>query len=183
PWPAKTAPGDKLQLAHEGSGKPWAAIQSLAAVPVREARANGFRVTREVTPVQQKQTGKTTRGDIWRVRLTVDSDQEMSWVVLDDPIPGGARILGEGDGRDARIATMGEGENGRNSANVWPATIERTFGAWRAYYATVPRGRFSIDYTLRLNNAGEFAMPATRVEAMYAPEVFGEAPNGKVVVE
>jgi len=46
----------------------------------------------------------------------------------------------------------------------------------------VPRGKFSIDYTIRLNNAGEFSLPATRVEAMYAPEVFGEVPNAKVVV-
>ena len=39
-----------------------------------------------------------------------------------------------------------------------------------------------IDYNPRLNNAGG-AMPATRVEAMYAPELFGEAPDAKFVVE
>ena len=113
----------------------------LAAVPVKEPRANGFRVTREVTPVQAKQSGKVTRGDVWRVRLNVESDQEMSWVVLDDPIPAGARILGEGDGRDSHIAGMDERETG----NAWPAYVERTFSAYRAYYAYVPRGRFSTD--------------------------------------
>ena len=179
PWPAKATANDKLQLTHEGGGKPWAAIQVLAAVPVTEAKANGLRITREVTPVQEKQSGKVTRGDIWRVRLSVDADQEMSWLVLNDPIPGGARILGEGDGRDAQMATQGERESGR----AWPTYVERTFGAWRAYFAYVPRGRFSIDYTVRLNNAGEFSMPGTRAEAMYAPEVFGELPNAKVVVE
>jgi uncharacterized protein YfaS (alpha-2-macroglobulin family) len=179
PWPAKPVSGDRLQLTHEGQGKPWAAIQLLAAVPVAEARASGFRVSREVTPLQQKQTGKATRGDVWRIRLTVDSDQEMTWVVLNDPIPGGARILGEGDGRDSQISTLGERESGR----AWPTHIERTFSAWRGYFAYVPRGRFSIDYTVRLNNAGEFSLPATRVEAMYAPEVFGEVPNAKVVIE
>jgi len=178
PWPAKAAAGDKLQLTHEGNGKPWAAMQVLAAVPVREARANGLRVTREVTPLQEKLSGKVSRGDVWRVHLTVESDQEMSWVVLNDPIPGGARILGEGDGRDLHIAGLGERETGR----AWPTYVERTFSAWRAYYGYVPRGKFSIDYTLRLNNAGEFTLPATRVEAMYAPEVFGEVPNAKVVV-
>lgn len=183
PWSAKAAAADKLQLTHEGSGKPWAAIQVLAALPVTEAKANGFRVTREVTPVQQKQTGKTSRGDVWRVRLTVDADQDMTWVVVNDPLPGGARILGDGDGRDSHIGAMGERDSGKSVANAWPTYIERTFGNWRAYFAYVPRGRFSIDYTVRLNNAGEFAMPATRVEAMYAPEVFGELPNGKVVVE
>ena len=142
--------------------------------------ANGFHVTREVTPIQEKLSGKVSRGDVWRVHLIVESEQEMSWVVLNDPLPAGARILGEGDGRDSHIATLNERDTGRSVA--WPAYIERTFSAFRAYYGYVPRGKFSIDYTVRLNNAGEFSLPATRVEAMYAPEVFGEAPNGKVVV-
>ena len=145
---------------------------------MKEAKANGFRVTRTVTPVQEKQSGKVTRGDVWRVRLTVESDQEMSWVVLNDPIPAGARILGEGDGRDSHIASLGKREGGV----AWPTFVERTFSAYRAYYGYVPRGKFSIDYTLRLNNSGEFSLPATRVEAMYAPEVFGETPNAKVIV-
>lgn len=179
PWPTKPSTDDVLKLTHEGSGQPWAAMQVLAAVPVKEPVANGFRVTREVTPMQEKETGKVSRGDVWRVRLTVESDQEMSWVVLNDPIPAGARILGEGDGRDSHIAGMDERETG----NAWPAYVERTFSAYRAYYGYVPRGQFSIDYTVRLNNAGEFSLPATRVESMYAPEVFGEAPNAKVAVE
>ncbi len=178
PWSSKPAAGDRLQLTHEGGGKPWVVMQTLAAMPVKEPAASGFRVTREVTPVQQKLSGKITRGDVWRVTLTVEADQDMSWVVLSDPIPGGARILGEGDGRDSHVAGLAERESGR----AWPAYVERTFSAYRAYYSYVPRGRFSIDYTMRLNNAGEFSLPATRVEAMYAPEVFGETPNGKVVV-
>jgi uncharacterized protein YfaS (alpha-2-macroglobulin family) len=35
---------------------------------------------------------------------------------------------------------------------------------------------------VRLNNAGRFELPPTRVEAMYAPEMFGELPNGTVTV-
>ena len=178
PWPSKAGPADLLQLTHEGAGKPWAALQVLAAVPTTEPVANGFNVTRTVTPVQENEVGKVSRGDVWRVRLAVESDQEMTWVVVNDPIPAGARILGEGDGRDSRIAGIGEQVKG----NAWPAYVERTFSAYRAYYGYVPRGHFSIDYTIRLNNAGEFSLPATRVEAMYAPEVFGEQPNANVVV-
>ena len=182
PWPAKADAADRLQLTHQGGGKPWAAIQALAAVPVTAARANGFRVTREIIPVQEKERGKVRRGDVWRVRLTVESDQDMSWVVLNDPIPGGARILGEGDGRDSQIAGMGERERPIGESVAWPTYIERTFSTYRAYYGYVPRGKFTVDYTLRLNNAGTFSLPATRVEAMYAPEVFGETPNAPVVV-
>ena len=187
PWPAKPSAKDPLQLRHEGSGKPWVFLQALAAVPVMEARANGLRVTREVTALQQKLPGKVSRGDLWRVRLVIESDQEMTWVVVDDPIPAGARILGD-EGSGARDARLASGDSAGNSGGakaerrVWPTYVERTFSAYRAYYGFVPRGSFSVDYTLRLNNAGEFSLPATRVEAMYAPEVFGETPNAKVVV-
>ena len=49
-------------------------------------------------------------------------------------------------------------------------------------YEHLPRGKHVIEYSLRLNNPGRFALPPTRVEAMYAPETFGEAPNAAVEV-
>ncbi|NJD33829.1 MAG: alpha-2-macroglobulin, partial [Betaproteobacteria bacterium] len=176
PWPAAEG---RLGIAHEGSGKPWATIQALAAIPAGAPRAFGYRVTRQVTPLQEKEAGKVSRGDLWRVTLNIDAEQDMSWVVVSDPIPAGARILGEGDGRDSRIATLDED---RRLRRIWPSFVERTFSNFRAYYEVVPKGHFSIDYTLRINNTGEFALPPTRVEAMYAPDMFGETPNGKVVV-
>ena len=48
--------------------------------------------------------------------------------------------------------------------------------------AIVDPGR-TTSYLLRLNNAGSFAFPPTRVEAMYAPEIFGEAPNPPLEVK
>lgn len=181
PWPAGTSDksSDKLAVEHEGTGKPWANLQVLAAMPASAPRAFGYRVSRQVTPVQEKEKGKVSRGDLWRVRLDIEADQDMTWVVVADPVPAGARILGDGDGRDSRIATMDEDVRKRG---LWPTFVERTFGFFRAYYEVVPRGRFSIEYTLRLNNAGDFALPPTRVEALYAPDVFGEAPNARVVV-
>lgn len=179
PWPATPGAADKLSLAHEGSGKPWATVQVLAAIPGGGPKAMGYRVGRKVTPIQEKTPGKPSRGDLWRVTLTVDADVPMNWVVVNDPIPAGARILGDGDGRDSAIATRGESQA---IQGLWPSFIERSFSAYRAYYEMVPKGRFQIEYTLRLNNSGDFALPPTRVEAMYAPEVFGEVPNGRVLV-
>ena len=39
-----------------------------------------------------------------------------------------------------------------------------------------------MEYTVRLNNAGTFGLPPTRVEALYAPSVFGAIPNATMVV-
>jgi uncharacterized protein YfaS (alpha-2-macroglobulin family) len=179
PWPAAPSKDDKLAISHEGSGKPWATVQVLAAIPDGPARNAGYRINRKVTPLQEKVAGKISRGDLWRVSLTIDADNDMSWVALSDAIPAGAKIMGDGDGRNSAIASLGENQNQRGMS---PTYVERSFSAYRAYYAMLPKGRYTVDYTVRLNNAGNFALPPTRVEAMYAPDVFGEIPNGRVVI-
>ena len=162
-----------LAVLHQGTGKPWLTVQSLAAVPLKAPLFAGYRVNKTVTAVQRKLPDAWSRGDIVRVRLEVEASVDMAWVVVADPIPAGATLLGSGLGRDSAIATQGEQREGR----AWPAYEERAAEAWRSYYSWMPRGRQVVEYTLRLNTAGRFGLPPTRVEAMYAPETFGELPN------
>ncbi|HEY0823948.1 MAG TPA: alpha-2-macroglobulin, partial [Ramlibacter sp.] len=170
---------DTLAVTHQGSGKPWLTVQSLAAVELKAPFSAGYQVRRSVTPVEQAVAGRYSRGDVLRVSVEVNAAADMTWVVLTDPIPGGATILGGGLGRDSQIATRGE----RRAGTAWPAFEERSFEAFRGYYEYVPKGVFKVEYTLRLNNVGDFALPPTRVEALYAPEMFGETPNARVKVE
>lgn len=176
PWPAREG---NLSVTHAGSGKPWLTVQSLAAVPLAAPIRAGYDVTRTVTPVEQKQKGQWSRGDIARVRIEVDAQSDMTWVVVSDPVPTGATLLGSGLGRDSEIATRGEKREGWS----WPAFEERGFEAFRSYYEHLPRGRHVIEYSVRFNNPGRFSLPPTRVEAMYAPEAFGELPNAAVEVQ
>ncbi|MFN9504598.1 MAG: alpha-2-macroglobulin family protein [Rubrivivax sp.] len=171
-WPRSAGPST-LNLSHSGSGKPWVTVQSLAAIPLKEPLRRGYSLNRSLVVVEQKTAGQWARGDVVRVRLEVEALADMSWVVISDPVPAGATILGSGLGRDAGIATRGE----RREGQAWPAYEERGFEAFRSYYAFLPRGRHVVEYTLRLNNPGRFVLPPSRVEAMYAPESFGELPN------
>lgn len=175
-WPE--GPG-VLKLAHEGSGKPWSIVQSRAALPLKEPFSSGYRIKRTVTPVEQAVSGKWTRGDTARIKLEIDAQSDMTWVVVEDPVPGGSTILGGGLGRDSQLLAEGEEREGE----AWPAFEERRFDFYRAYYAFVPKGGFSLEYTVRYNNGGRFMMPATRVEAMYSPEMLGELPNAPMQVE
>jgi len=169
PWPVQPA---TLAVRHEGPGKPWLTVQSLAAVPLKAPLFAGYRITRTTTAVQRKLPDAWSRGDVMRVRLEVDATADMAWVVVSDPLPAGAAHLGTGLGRDSAIATQGE----RREGAAWPAYEERAFEAFRAYFEWLPRGRHVVEYTLRLNSAGRFGLPPARVEAMYAPESFGELP-------
>lgn len=171
-----------LQARHEGGGKPWLTLQTLAAVPLTEPMAAGYRITRSIAPVQQKVPGRMSRGDVLRVRLQVDASADMGWVVLSDPVPAGATVLGSGLGRDSVLATQGEPQN-QAQGGGWLAFEERRAEAWRAYWEWLPRGQHVVEYTLRLNSSGRFGLPPTRVEAMYAPGQFGAVPNAVLEVQ
>lgn len=176
PW--AEGPGD-LDLRHDGTGRPWAMVQAKAAIPLKEALSSGYRITRKVEPVSQAEPGVWRRGDVARVTVEVEAQADMTWVVFDDPVPAGATILGSGLGGDSALL------GARQSEPDWfrPAFEERRFDAYRAYFDYLPKGKRVIEYTMRLNNPGSFVMPASRVEAMYAPEMFGELPVEPMVVE
>ena len=176
PWPPGRA---DLAVDHVGGGRPWVLVEARAAVPLRAALASGYRITRTATPIDPRQAGALTRGDLVRVRLEIEAQSDMAWVVVNDPIPAGASHLGSGLGGQSRLAIQGE----RASGQAWPAFEERRLDSFRAYYSFVPRGRFAVEYTIRLNQSGRLQMPPTRVEALYAPDVYGELPNGLVEVQ
>ncbi|MBM3394799.1 MAG: alpha-2-macroglobulin, partial [Betaproteobacteria bacterium] len=173
-------PVDKqtLALKQTGEGKPWVTLQSLAAIPLKTPLSSGFKIARAVNAIERAHPQRWSRGDVVRVRLDLESQADMTWVVVRDPVPAGASILGTGLARDSQILSSGEKKTGW----VWPAFEERTQESFRAYYRFVPKGKWAVEYALRLNNPGEFQLPPTRVEAMYAPEMFGESPNGDVTV-
>ncbi|KAK47405.1 alpha-2-macroglobulin [Caballeronia jiangsuensis] len=168
-----------LALTQDGTGKPWATIESLAAVALKAPFAAGYRIAKTVTPVDPAVKGVLSRGDIVRVHLDIDAQSDMTWVVVNDPIPAGATILGSGLGRDSEAATQGE----KRDRGAWPAFVERGFDGYRAYYNYLPKGKLTVEYTMRLNNPGTFGLPPTRVEALYAPSSFGALPNAPVVVK
>jgi len=176
PWPAKK---EELFIRHQGMGKPWATVQSLAAIPLKEPFSSGYRIKKTVIPVEQRQPGTWNRGDVARIRLELEAQADQTWVVVSDPIPAGSTILGTGLGRDSQLLTKSEERKGW----VWPAYEERSFEAFRAYYEYVPKGKWTVEYTLRLNQNGVFQLPTTRVEALYFPEMFGEIPNKTVEVK
>ncbi len=174
PLPMTKSP---LNLSQTSGAGPWASISLLAAVPLIEPLFAGYKIEKKVTAVSQAKSGQWSRGDVVRVRITVDATAGRNWVVVNDPIPPGATVLGGLGGQSALLAEKASGNEG-----VWPSYIERGNESWRGYYEWVPEGRFVVEYAMRLNGVGQFKLPATRVEAMYSPDIRGLVPNAPVTV-
>ncbi len=175
PW---SAAGEELTVHHEGTGNPWVTVQAHAAIPLSAPLSSGYRITKTMTPIEPRQPGRWSRGDLIRVRLNIEAQSDMTWVVVSDSVPAGTSHLGTRLGGDSAIAVQGETREGW----TWPAFEERSFEAFRAYYRFVPKGTFVVEYTIRVNQSGRFQLPTTRVEALYSPEMFGELPNAPLEV-
>lgn len=175
PWPSGPS---RLNAEHVGTGKPWLVARAEAAMPGKTFSA-GYAITRSVEAVERRRPDVWSVGDILRVRLRIRAQSGMSYVVLSDPVPGGGSILGTALRRDSRLATEGQGE----ASTIWPTYSERKTESYRGYFDYLPKGEWTLEYTLRLNTPGEFGLPPTRIEAMYEPEVFGQAANAALEVE
>lgn len=178
-WAGRDA--DQLTLAQQGTGTAWAQIRSVAAVPTLESVSAGYTLQRSITPVSQAQEGAWSQGDVYRVTLSVQARTPTTWAVLSDPLPAGATILGSGLGRDSEI------ENSAGAVDdqaVSPTYVERDVEAYRAYFEFLPKGKTTVQYTVRLNTAGQFQLPPTHAEALYQPDVYADLPhNERLVVD
>lgn len=179
PWPPAAA---DLVIEQDGGGRPWASVLASAAVPLRAPLAAGYRIVKSVTPVEPRPDGSVRQGDALRVRIDIDAQADMPWVVLDDPVPAGSSHL---RGTPAGVAVPSPGATPAGTdvgTGAVPAYVERSFQAFRAYFEELPAGSTRVEYTIRVNQAGRFLLPPTRVAALYAPETFGELPNPPVDV-
>lgn len=161
-----TGVGDhKVDLAHQGTGLPWAIVAVNAAVPVTKPVGN-IPVVKTVEPMKSVYN----KGDVVTVTLEIKPSADIPFVSIMDPIPAGAKIQGTGLDNDANNGPETSGWN-------WPDFQELGYDSYRASYSSISPGGVKVVYKLRLNNAGTFKLPPTRVEAVYMPENFAEVPN------
>jgi uncharacterized protein YfaS (alpha-2-macroglobulin family) len=175
PWPASSA---ALSVEQAGTGRPWANVTASAAVPLAEPLVAGYRIVKQVTPVEPRADGTIHAGDVLRVRLEIDAQADMPWVVVDDPVPAGSsQLRGLPVGTSVAPVPTPAGDTGSV-----PAFVERSFQSYKAYFEDLPAGKTVVEYAIRVNQSGRFLLPPTRVAALYAPETFGEIPNAPVDV-
>jgi uncharacterized protein YfaS (alpha-2-macroglobulin family) len=165
-----------MSLKQEGTGNPWATVSVRAAVPLKEPLDAGYRIKRSVSIVKAANKDGLTRGDVIKVRIEIVASAGRTWVVVNDPVPPGATIVGNLGGQSEMLGAQATGSNWQ------PSYVERGRDSWRGYYGWMPAGTHAVEYVLRLNGSGRFTLPPTRVEAMYSPAIRGQWPNGTMTV-
>ncbi|MEP6299481.1 MAG: hypothetical protein ABJ382_19325, partial [Ilumatobacter sp.] len=128
-------------------------------------------------------TWEIAAGATVRVRLTMVADARRTHVALIDPLPAGLEAV------NPALAT---------SLTVPADDASVTYdGSWwwqwyeyqnlrddraEAFTSYLPGGTYEYTYVARATTPGEFVVPPTRAEEIYASEVFGRSSSDKVVV-
>lgn len=158
PW---TQSQGEIKFDQQGAGRPWITVSIKAATPVTKPTFAGFSMEKTITPLEQKHKGRWSIGDTALIQLKVKGKAPQTWVVVEDPVPTGASIV------QASYAT----------------SVERKSELIRFYHSWFPQEEQVMEYTLRFNQAGTYLLPASRVEAMYSPDLFAELPESSWSVE
>ncbi|QLY25246.1 Ig-like domain-containing protein [Bdellovibrio sp. KM01] len=178
PWPKDSLKTNvPVKFNHIGNGKPWMTLQIQAAIPLKQPLELGYKIARKITPVFQQTPGKWRVGDVANVELTITAKADQPWVVVRDPIPSGATPLGMGLSGSSVLMDKTPKKDSVAEIQQWPTEYdEKSLTHFTSYAGYLPRGTYRVDYRIRLNSAGDFRLPPSRVEAMYSPETFVEAP-------
>ncbi|HEX5033203.1 MAG TPA: hypothetical protein VFW62_01870, partial [bacterium] len=112
--------------------------------------------------------GKIKKGQILGVRLTVESSEELAYVVIEDPFPSGFEMVGDIQ-FDSNVQYYADTE----------ARDEKI-----AFFANyLGKGVHVYNYALRPELAGTFHVMPTEASEMYRPEVRGAGAENVLEVE
>jgi len=193
--------GTPLTIAADGEGRLYYRL-GLRYAPASldlAARDEGFVVDRVYEAVDDP-------GDVWRdydgtwhvkagaqvrVRLTMVADAVRTHVGLVDPLPAGL------EARNPALATTGTilpDDSGSGADEVIPYWGRSWWwGHWwehenlgddrvEVIAGWIDSGTYEYSYIARATTPGEFVVPPTRAEEIYAPETFGRTATDRLVV-
>lgn len=164
-----------LDVSKAGTGRLYYTL-GLAYYPqkVDTPVSAGFKVKKEIKPLGGRNT--LSAGERAEITITVSTDQERRFVVLQDYLPAGFEVV------DFSLATEGRekyeddqsGEEDDGDYSYTPFFRQEIYDDSIAAFADyMPKGTFKFTYTVSASTQGSFKVPPAWVNAMYQPEVYG----------
>lgn len=108
-------------------------------------------------------------GDLLMVRLLIENDRELGFVSLDDQRPAGTEPLKQ----------LSEYEY---KGGLWYYRVNVDTGT-RFFIGNLPKGRFVLEYPVRVSHLGTFSGGRANIQCSFAPEFGANHSSGKVNFE
>ena len=127
-------------------------------------------------------TWRIKAGATVRVRLTMVADARRTHVALVDPLPAGLEPLNPAFATSSTVITDPDAPRSGYWWWSWYEHQNLRDDRVEAYTSYLAGGTYEYTYIARATTPGQFVVPPTRAEEIYAPEVFGRSASDSVVV-
>jgi len=140
-----------------------------------EAASQGITVNRRYTQRGGGSMQELAVGDVVEVKLTVKLDDDVNYLVVEDPLPAGLEPI------DTSLDITSEEYQTDDGDRTW--TYIELHDERVALFATFLRaGTFTYEYLARATIPGDFQVLPGQAYPMYYPEIFGRGEGKRLVV-
>ncbi|MFN3394438.1 MAG: hypothetical protein ACK424_07770, partial [Candidatus Thermochlorobacter sp.] len=191
----KFAKGDALSLtiSKEGRGKLYYGVRlSYYPTYALKPRDNGISIFKKIEPLSSAKRGRgeVGAGDIVKVTLQIAVPEERHFVAINDPLAAGLEAINPTLNTAPRLPQAGssEGEAGGYEEEIDPEAlytfdfIELRDDRVTLFAQRLGAGVHTYTYYARATTYGNFVMPPSYGEEMYAPEVYGRTGTSRLRV-
>ena len=174
-----------LYIHKEGEGRMYYEVQmNYAPTEKLEPRDEGIVVFKSFQTLDGKEIKDSFQlGDLVVVNLKIVAPQVRHFVVVDDPLPAGFTAVNLSfETESTELARELE----RRSKQPWWQGfrhVEMYKEKILLFADYLAPGIHTYTYLVRATTPGTYSLPSTKVEEMYAPEVFGRSGEGEVVIK
>jgi alpha-2-macroglobulin len=159
-----------------------------------DPRDEGFVVERTYRGVDDPTDVERLADGTWQIRagasvevtLTMVADARRTHVALIDPLPAGFEAVNPALASAVTVPTGSDAadEVARGGWWWWQWYEHQNLRDDRAeaFTSYLPGGTYEYTYVARATTPGEFVVPPTRAEEIYAPEVFGRGASDRVTI-
>lgn len=179
---------NEVIVQRNGEGRLYYGVRmNYAPKGVMPAKDNGIKVQKVYTTMDGKvvKNGKFKQGVDYKVTLTVTMPYQRNFVVVDDPVPAGFRVLDATFDTESSAVREATGPSGNQRHWWWGRFnhVENYNDKVILFGDVLTKGTHTYTYVVRAATPGDFILINTKAEEMYNPDVFGLSQQGRIIIE
>jgi hypothetical protein len=134
-------------------------------------------------------------GDIVKVKLTIKTERDYTYLVIDDPLPAGFVAINSAIKTEERVGPKrkGSSDSAEGEEDYWdwweggfyrftPSFFEIRDDRVLVFKDRSWTGQYQYAYYARAVCEGEFLLPSTKIQLMYEPDTVALTPLSKVII-
>ena len=152
-----------------------------------ESVNKGFSVLKIIEPVDGKKSSDFTEGTVYKVTVSVSSQYDRHFVMLEDAVPAGFEVIKTGFETESSYyaQVLASIRNQQAKKNGWKTFDHQEYYNDRviSFATNMSKGEHLFTYLVRANYKGKYSMFPAKAFLMYSPEVYGSSNSSEIEIK